>query len=274
MTFDDFLNQNNNKYVEAVDPTNPYQCFDLVVAWCIALGLPQNIFAGLLYAYQIFNPSTSLAANHFDYILNTTDAIPQKGDIIVWSKSFNGTAGHTAISTGKGDINTFECLEQNDPIGSNSHLKTYNYDCVIGWLRFKGNPVAGIQVDPTIYSNLVTKSTNWDAVSTILKIDALDAVGGDKAVNQIVDLQKQVLSFPAQLAGQLAEADAKCQQVLSTTKTDMMTECANEKGALQKAIDDLKKNGIMTPVETPLTERFRGKSLSEKLKAVIDIFAS
>jgi len=136
--FKSFLVEYNGTYVEAIDHSNWAQCFDLVVQWCLELGLPLSIFSGLLYAYQIWSPSTSVCANNFEYILNTPEAVPQAGDIVVWAKSFNGTAGHVGIATGLfSDTNKFQCFEQNDPTGSNSHLKDYNYNHVLGWLRYK-----------------------------------------------------------------------------------------------------------------------------------------
>jgi hypothetical protein len=141
MTYTDFLAQNNGKPVEVVDPTNLDQCFDLAVAWCMAMGLPSSIFNGCLYAKQIWTPSTTLAVQKFNYIDNTPTNVPQQGDIIVWSGYYQswwgGGAGHTGIATGNGDVNTFECFEQNDPTGTYSHLRWYNYNCVLGWLRLK-----------------------------------------------------------------------------------------------------------------------------------------
>lgn len=137
--FKDFLTKYNGTFVEKVDLTNLNQCVDLIIAWVEFLGLPTNTFAGLMYAYEMWSPSTAAAAQKFDYILNTPDAVPQWGDIVIWDKAYNGTAGHVGIATGNfSDTNKFQCFEQNDPTGSNSHLKDYNYNHVIGWLRYKG----------------------------------------------------------------------------------------------------------------------------------------
>ena len=139
--FTKFLSINNGQLVEKVDPSSPNQCFDLAIAWCEYLGLPLFVFSGLKYAYQIWSPSTTVAGNNFEYILNTPDAVPQAGDLIVWAKVFNGTGGHVGIATGNfSDTTKFQCFEQNDPTGNNSHLKDYNYNHVLGWLRFKESP--------------------------------------------------------------------------------------------------------------------------------------
>lgn len=139
--FKEFINKYNGTFVEKVDASSPNQCFDLAIAWCEALGLPLSVFSGLMYAYQIWEPSTVMAMENFERIPNTPDAVPQAGDIVVWDKKFNGTAGHVGIATGNfSDTTKFQCFEQNDPTGSNSHLKDYNYNHVVGWLRYKESP--------------------------------------------------------------------------------------------------------------------------------------
>lgn len=130
LEFDRFLAVWNNKYLD-YDGVYGAQCFDLIQKW--NRDYLKAPFIGGDYAYQIYGQ----LLNWYTSIPNTPDAIPQKGDIVVWSKGYNNFAGHTGVATGKGDLNTFECFEQNDPIGSVSHLKTYNYNYVIGWLRLK-----------------------------------------------------------------------------------------------------------------------------------------
>lgn len=128
MTFQTFLETYNGKRNVGNTTENKGECVGLSMVWVNELGLP-----------HIWGHAKDLLANadekFFEKILNTPDAVPKEGDIIVWGKSFNGTYGHTGIATSKGDVNTFECFEQNDPVGSNCHLKTYNYKAVIGWLR-------------------------------------------------------------------------------------------------------------------------------------------
>ncbi|MEM3335422.1 MAG: CHAP domain-containing protein, partial [Thermoplasmata archaeon] len=108
--------------------------------WCDELGLPR-LFPHL-YAYQIYTVDTDEKKKYFDKIANTSDAYPQAGDIVVWSKSYNGTAGHTAVATGLHQTqgkssDWFEAFSQNDPTGSPCILKKYSYNNVLGWLRPK-----------------------------------------------------------------------------------------------------------------------------------------
>ena len=128
MTFDDFFNQYNGKSNVGNTTENKGQCVGLEAVWCDILGLP-----------HIWGNACDLFANadekFYQKILNTPDFVPQKGDIAVFSAKFNGTVGHTGVCTGKGDLKSFECFEQNDPIGSACQLKTYKYTYLIGCLR-------------------------------------------------------------------------------------------------------------------------------------------
>lgn len=130
--FEEFFKQFNG-YSLDYDGAYGGQCFDLIQAWNRDWLKCPNWITGE-YAYQIFGQ----LPNYYDSIANTPDGVPQKGDIVVWGKAYNGFAGHTGVATGVGDVNTFQCFEQNDPTGSVCHNKTYNYNYVTGWLRFKG----------------------------------------------------------------------------------------------------------------------------------------
>ncbi|MEK6878643.1 MAG: CHAP domain-containing protein [Nanoarchaeota archaeon] len=147
--FEQFLKEFNNKYVEMYSLENLNKCFDLVSKWIAYMGYPR-LTAGLLNAYEIYAPSTQLLRDNFDYIKNTPEAIPQVGDIVVFSKEYNKTAGHTAIATGGGNLKTFTTFSQNDPLKSNSHLVTYNYKYVIGWLRSRKTDFEGKEANTAL----------------------------------------------------------------------------------------------------------------------------
>ena len=125
--FDQFFAKNNGKFLD-FDGKYGAQCVDLVQYWSQAIGGP--LFTGL-HAKDMYKQSP----NFYTWIANTAAAVPQKGDIVVWSGAYNGGDGHIGIATGTGDTKTFEVFEQNDPLGSNSHLKTYTYANVLGWGR-------------------------------------------------------------------------------------------------------------------------------------------
>jgi len=137
--FTDFVAKWNNKYCEVVGPTSPNQCFDLVVAWADALGIPRvngrSVFP-FTYAYQIYSNFGTLQAQYFTKIFNDPNAVPKEGDILVWSYYYNNTAGHTAIYH-SGDVLRIRAFSQNDPTGKPCILRDYSYKHILGWLRPK-----------------------------------------------------------------------------------------------------------------------------------------
>lgn len=131
--FNQMLVDHLNRKWEVVDPTNPNQCFDLVVGWSDLLGLPRSFQH--LFAYQIFTNPTELTRQHYELIPNTPLGVPKRGDIMVWSQNY-GPAGHTAVIN-TASLLSFEAFSQNDPVGSVCILKRYNYNSTLGWLRPK-----------------------------------------------------------------------------------------------------------------------------------------
>lgn len=132
--FNQFLSANLNKYVEVVDPSNKYQCFDLVIAWTDYLKIPRSF--PFVNAYEIYTKYGDFQKKNFDRIFNSPDAVAQTGDIIVWSGQYNNGAGHTAICK-SADLYNLVCFSQNDPVGKPSILRTYGYTNILGWLRPK-----------------------------------------------------------------------------------------------------------------------------------------
>ena len=202
--FNTFLNLWNGKYVSVLSTTSR-ECFDLAVKWTDTLGVPhyQNNPSPFPYANasQIYTDFSSFQAQYFDRIANTPDAIPQAGDIIVWSASYNGGVGHVGICTTIADINHFQCFEQNDPIGSNSHLKDYNYAYVLGWLRYK-QPITDC---PAKLSAMTLERDRLNGVIT----------GKDAT---ITDLNKQITTLKTQLTKVVADMTADCQSKLTLQK--------------------------------------------------------
>lgn len=155
--FKAFLNQYNGMNGVGNTPENKGQCVGLISVWMDILGVAHEWGD----AKDLLNNADK---NVFDVILNTPDGVPQVGDVIVWRGAFNGGAGHTGVATGTGDTKTFEVFEQNDPLGSNCHLKTYKYSFVDGWLHFK-------QIDTqSIIDELRTaRDNNWNLYQSELQ---------------------------------------------------------------------------------------------------------
>jgi hypothetical protein len=73
----------------------------------------------------------------FDWVRNTPSGVPPRGAIMVWNGNVGGGWGHTGVVTAA-NTSTFDCYQQNDPYNSGMHVKTYNYNNVIGWAIPKG----------------------------------------------------------------------------------------------------------------------------------------
>ena len=247
LSFQEFLNKYNGQQNVGNTTENTGQCVGLVAVWVDALSLP-----------HIWGNACDLFVNanekFFTKILNTPDAIPQAGDIIVWSAKFNGTVGHTGIATGTADINTFECFEQNDPLKSNCHLKTYNYNFVTGWLRPK---VSSVGVDPVILAQsdafiAICTKLNLPANRDIVLADLDKLITMQDAVmqkdKQIQDAQTQITN----LGTTLSQKDTELKQLqddlaLLTAQTNNAVQSNKE---LTEQVAELKKTCLPQPVFT------------------------
>lgn len=65
---------------------------------------------------------------------NTPDAVPEAGDVVIWSRQY-GPFGHVAVALGGGDTNRFQAFSQNDPTGTAAAVREYTYRRVLGWFR-------------------------------------------------------------------------------------------------------------------------------------------
>lgn len=170
MNLNEFITKWNYKYCEVTDPTNPNQCFDLVVAWTDNLGIPR-VFP-FMFAYQIYTSFGTLQAKYFDRIVNTPDAVPNPGDIVVWGNNYNFAGGHTGIYVA-GDVWSLNAFEQNDPMRSVCHIRNYNYNYVLGWLRPKiitQQPLNDTQKVNAITKEMQSNNSNDTKISNIKKI--------------------------------------------------------------------------------------------------------
>ena len=220
MTLNDFIAKWSGKPID-FDGWYGAQCVDLMNQYCVdVLGIsnPMQALPGAT-AYEIYQNAND---SRFTKITNTPSGIPQSGDIIFWSTN------HVAVFI-QGDTSTFTSFDQNFPTGSNCHVQLHNYTGVAGWIHPIISSSNSMQVDPVVYTNLVTKATNWDTVSLYLIIDSLDAIGGQKGVDFVKALQKQIKDQSGQLdtANQLASSLSGQNDTLAKTVT-----------TLQKANDD------------------------------------
>lgn len=325
--FKDFLEQFNGQGVEVVDASNRNQCFDLAVAWLDWLDLPRTF--NHLYAYSIYQSPTDGTKEAFELIPNTPDGVPLEGDVVVWGKSYNGTAGHVGIATGEGNLDTFKAFEQNDPTGSVSHVKEYTYDHVLGWLRPKNyeyDEVAQLDdwkksaFDRALIGLKDRKLVETDASEQYMKDEEKIFVGIDKLIvdnenhhrgyeefkakyeqlikdekvmitlhkekiaelTQIMkdlekeksDEQKKNTLLQTEMDTALAKGKLDCQSDLTALKQSLQHDHIQEVDGLKREIETLEKEGVVKEVfvESPLTERFKGKSLSFKIRSILEIW--
>ena len=147
MTFDEYFAKVNGKGID-YDGNYGVQCFDLINDYAEKI-LGCKPFIGM-YAWEIYeNFAAQPSAARFTRIANTPDFVPKKGDIVVWSKSLNGKAGHCAVATGDGDTTWFTSYEQN---------WTGNNDpCVV--VKHDYSHVSGV-LRPKEQANIKAKSVN------------------------------------------------------------------------------------------------------------------
>ena len=186
---DNFIKTWNGRYIEVYDSNARNQCVDLILKWIQEIGLGHIIPLGVSSAYQLYSSPSQRIRDNFTIHKNTVTAIPQPGDIIVWSSKY-GPSGHTAICVfaTQYEITTFS---QNDPLGVPCVIKKYNYDNVSGWLRPKLSiPEPQEPTQPMPDTKLIPDSyrLDWKEVATGAGEDENDPKFDDyKAIDQLVD---------------------------------------------------------------------------------------
>lgn len=133
ITFDDFSNLLNGVWVSvkadglSTSGKIDAECEDLAQLWSKAMGGQR--FTGPT-AIDIYQETQN---GFYTQIPNTLTNYPLKGDLVIWDWP------HVGICTGNNtNANQLEVLEQNDPKGSEVHIKLYpNYNGIqnLGWLR-------------------------------------------------------------------------------------------------------------------------------------------
>src|SRR5436309_2938303 len=101
ISLDQFINSNNGRPLEAEDPSNLDQCFDLAIGWCDAIGLDRAEIRNLR-AYQVWT-------NHGPNLTPTNTPVP--GDFVIWGTRV-GVSGHIAVFV-SGNPSSFQSFDQN-----------------------------------------------------------------------------------------------------------------------------------------------------------------
>ena len=152
------------------------------------------------YYYAYFGKASYATGNGCDFvnnklpdgwtrIKNTSDFVPQPGDIAVWGKELS-QYGHVAIIL-SADAHSFVSMDQNWPRGSACKKVTHNYNKFWGVIRpnFSEPPS-----DPPTYSNFWIDSNFYDLSETItFNVTAsgadrfaigIDKIGGARVITE------------------------------------------------------------------------------------------
>ena len=131
MNLTDFINKYKGTRVE-YDNVSYYQCVDLVKMYAKkVLELEFGAFGNAKDYFNGFN-SHSVLKNNFKRIANSSNFIPQRGDIVIWG---NGKYGHIAVATGEGTTSWFNSFDQNYGLNKKCRIVKHNYKNFLGVLR-------------------------------------------------------------------------------------------------------------------------------------------
>lgn len=142
---DRIVREHNGQPWEVEDPSNPDQCMDLIFGYLDILGIPRETVRHQ-FAVQAWKNPLDITLKYFEFIPNTPNGVPQKGDVPI----FDGPIGHIMAALGIGDSGTFQSFDQNWDT-ANYHIKdpktgvlipicrivTHDYKIALGWLRIR-----------------------------------------------------------------------------------------------------------------------------------------
>lgn len=131
MNLDQFIAKWNGKQCEVAGSANAKnQCVDLANAYI------RDVLNKPIIEWTNAKDFPSKANDSYIYIKNTVEAIPQKGDLIIWNGNVGGGAGHIAICI-SATQGTFQSFDQNWSVKEYCKIENHKYNNVDGWLRAK-----------------------------------------------------------------------------------------------------------------------------------------
>lgn len=165
ITLKEFISKYNGKKID-FDNYAGGQCFDLYRQYVQeVLNFPQSAPTGDKGAKVLwteFDRDPVLVA-HYTKIPNTADFSPLEGDIMVWDANAGGGYGHVAVCTGENTgLQYFKSFDQNWSKISYCEVVNHSYKNVYGVLRPKVQNPDTIDVEKSVFEELVSKSTKYD----------------------------------------------------------------------------------------------------------------
>lgn len=284
MTVDEFVNKYNGK---KIDFDNFYggQCVDLYRQYVAEVfGFPQS--PGVGGATEIWDTASP---QYYDFIKNTPDGIPTKGDIVIWNRRVGGGFGHVAVFL-EGNTDQFVSFDQNWRALNVCERTTHNYTNVIGWLHPKGDDMpsdelkelkeklAWYEKEYPLEQQRVAdaRKERDDALAQVenlknemakLREDAKRDIGAakDEAKKQKEALNELVVFFASNLGTTQDVPKIKAEIVRLIDIEDQLTKCRSDKDDVQKEVQEL-RSVISTHIEE--ASRLSGRSLGT-LEAVL-----
>ena len=251
MTFDEFRNRYNGKYLEvAGSPNAKNQCVDL------ANGYIRDVLGHAIIEWTNAEDFPAKCMDFCDWIPNTPKGVPEKGDIVIWDFSTD-EYGHIAVFI-SGNTRSFVSFDQNWPVGSPCHEQTHNYNNVIGWLH----PREVIEMIPEgklrgqMFVDPATGRVFWH----IPDADTLNKYLGANAWNFVttLDLSTEITNLKESnsiLNGEVTKANGRIVELEGS-----VGDISAKLDTLEKAYGELEKIN-----ESYLTEIKRRKGVSELL---------
>jgi len=162
MNLDDFIKKYLGKKID-YDLSYGGQCVDLFRQYVKeVLGFPQSNPVG--GAADIWHTASE---KYYNFIKNTPNGVPEKGDIVIWNRNAGKGFGHVAIFL-EGNVGKFTSLDQNWPTLNKVTKTSHYYKNVIGWLHPKEVPMSD---DPDIQKKLEScmkdREKFWKEVSQL-----------------------------------------------------------------------------------------------------------
>lgn len=229
MTLTDFIVKWQGKYCD-FDGWYGNQCMDLMHQYCVeVLGISDPAVLRASCAKDVYTNFQNVTGNDlFTQIGNTPTGVPNEGDIVFWG---SGEYGHVAIFV-EGDTNSFRSFDQNYPVGTPCHIQNHTYANVLGWLRFKGQPISDNQ--QLIDQLRSERDANWNLYQQEreAKIDLETQI--DQKNKTISVLEKMIEDKDKEIASLSASL-----QELKTVHATTVADNAELKSTLQKTKMDL-----------------------------------
>jgi hypothetical protein len=123
-----FINKYMNKYLDTdgYPSYNKFQCVDLIRQYQVEM-IKMPLVGGNAINYWYDYPYNSTLQKYFTRIPNTLTFVPKLGDIGIQAATAANPYGHIFLNTNAGNIFYYTAFEQNDPLKSPCHYKSYNY---------------------------------------------------------------------------------------------------------------------------------------------------